>query len=522
MVPLFGKQAADIGELAATEPTRAAGRATSLLLSLLVGGSRKGANVAGEKPQFPAGEIRQTYSERTGKLVGVSDLVERSFVGSGPFRRHRLAALGDVERLADRTVERISSFKGTPEQLGNVITKEIEASRKIHSAETRKLSAEVDRIATPKRRRMNVRDKEGNVLEPEPGKEGLEYVNPKHAGKSGAVADPATGAWVDTSSWQPVLEKLRKVADDPHRTFTEPQLAELRTITAELKGNPRLLPWDTAQRTAAAIRKFVRDDVDISPTAVSEAGQRMSRTLDASMQQALETLGGKELAEKWRAAQQLENENRAVYLDGVLSKLEKQKPESAHKLLVSDALSLDDVRVMTDRIGKQRVRAMAAQNLRDAIADSITPVREGGKVIQVIEPHHLATRVGKMLADGKLGLAVADPALEAQLVKLVNEVGAMKDVRGINTNALDPGNRMLNVAQALKGEPGGLVPGVIGLTGLHKFLLSPDPWLAMRNALSKPGLAATPLAVATRPDEADTARRSKQNQATTAQRGSIQ
>ena len=298
----------------------------------------------------------------------------------------------------------------------------------------------------------------------------------------GTVADPATGAWVDISTWKGYVKslKLRKVADDAHRTLPEPDRALLAKTISELEASPTMLPWGTAQRTAEGLRKFIPENADIDPTLRGELTKRMGDVLDRSMIEALETTGGPQLAAKWQSVQKLRAEAKAAYVGGVLEAVQKGKHNVIPQVLTNPAFDNSDVALMRKHLGSAETRAAVAENIKQAIEGSTKNVIEG----RVIDPQQFARELRSQWPEGRLTAATGDATLEAAVYDFIREVEVTPRPRGIDVGQLNPGNQAQGLAGAVKGNISpSLVSAALGFTGLSKFLTSPNGWHNLRTAV---------------------------------------
>jgi hypothetical protein len=160
------------------------------------------------------------------------------------------------------------------------------------------------------------------------------------------------------------------------------------------------------------------------------------------------------------------------------------KPEAVHKLLVSDKLSLNDVRVLNKRLGSDTMRAMAAQNIKSAL-DDFTHSRN---------PQAFAKALRTQMGDGKLALAINDPSTVRAINQFIAEAEKTPAPKGVATSPLSGGNLVL---EAL-GASGHLIgaPAAPAFYGAAKLATSPEPWIAARNALGRAGSVLTGTAAA--------------------------
>lgn len=160
------------------------------------------------------------------------------------------------------------------------------------------------------------------------------------------------------------------------------------------------------------------------------------------------------------------------------------KPEAVHKLLVSDKLSLSDVRILNKRLGSDTMRALAAQNIKSAL-DDFTHSRN---------PQSFAKALRTQMGDGKLALAINDSSTVRAINQFIAEAEKTPMPKGVATSPLSGGNLVL---EAL-GASGHLIgaPAAPAFYGAAKLATSPEPWIAARNALGRTGSVLTGTAVA--------------------------
>jgi len=298
-------------------------------------GAAAGAAGGGKNVQAPLTEVPLLGSESgrgLGRVVGrkpagvIERALESSFAGGGPFERFREAQQtgpkGLITGLAEDVVNRISKFKGTPEELGNMVQTEIGGAEDAFRAHAQEMYGEIDRLA-----------------------KGVKA--PTAALK--AVAQETKAQLARLSKILPASEftKTSKLLDQITRAPRELDFSTMQQFRSNLLGKVMALREEIPDRAAGLVK-------------------RLTGLSDESMMQAAQKVPG--LADRVRTANEFWRNGRQTFNDSVVARMAKTAPEKVHTLLRQ--ASLEDVDRFKSTVGQETLQATKAALIRDAIEDA--------------------------------------------------------------------------------------------------------------------------------------------------------
>lgn len=284
----------------------------------------------GEAP-LPKVELTPGEAAGPGMLQTFEKALEVSAPGRKPYSGFRERQSAQVNALADEVVNRVSKYKGTPEEMGRSVRKNVKEAVDALKAKAGEIYAQVDQMATE-------------------------------------------GARPKTQLLKVVAKDLRRRLEQQSLLVGKPKLQAMMDDLDTIIAAPDAVDFRVMQDFRSRLLAKTREIKDLIPDQASAYTKRMSAAADTAMKEAAAKVPG--MSNKLAEANGLWREATGAFNESVMSRLAKSKlpPEKIADVVLK--APLEDVRVMKKHLSRKVMQRVKARILRDILDQA-----SGGEVM---------------------------------------------------------------------------------------------------------------------------------------------
>lgn len=459
VIPFMGPMVAETTERIADPETRARGIGNVLGMAIPGFVGKYGPRTVRPKVKIQgAGPMTVGERLRSPTVRRAEGIIEGSVPGSGPFSRLRKEQQQYLSGQGDDIVASLSKFEGSSEDLGIFIKDALakdtvaikESAQKLYSAVDTAVTSSVKRVPTTVDVPMSLYGPTGQPL----GSVQKKVLRKALAGGIQPRTAPLKAEAV------PLLRRLNEQA----KLLGPTEMKSARDQLVQIINSPKTLSFTAfhdSRKDLLAIARRLEKGLEPSSGRLHATTLRMADKMDQAMEDALTAGGRKDLVADLKEANQIWREMNIDYNKTLLAKIQAQPPEKAHRLLLQQGTSIEDIRKLKRHVSKESFDLIVARAVRDLIDDSTEGElvkRAGGAVSQILD---LPEEIIPVLNGKSLGKKLEALARQGKLGELVDAQTHASLIE------------IVQIAKSFKPRGGGLPSGMINVSVMAPLFYNP-------------------------------------------------